>query len=175
MIIAEIVIIFFIVDFITGFVHWLEDSYANPEIWWMRVVAEDNILHHKKPRAFLQKSWWQSSYDLVFLSCLYLLVNYLWFSVSWHDIVFVILVVNANQVHKWSHQRDDEKSYFVRKLQQWKILQSVRNHGKHHRACMNSHYCTFGNFLNPVLEYLGFWRKLEFAVSALFNVQPRRI
>ena len=50
-------------DFICGFVHWYEDNYGN-EDWPIigEFIIAPNRLHHSKPRAFTESSWWPATF-----------------------------------------------------------------------------------------------------------------
>lgn len=52
-------------DFVSGFVHWAEDAYARKDTPIVgKWIGEANIEHHIKPRAFVTRGWWASSWDL---------------------------------------------------------------------------------------------------------------
>src|SRR5262245_30173371 len=92
-------------DFVAGFVHWLEDAYIREDTPLIgKHVARNNIIHHHLPRHFTKKNWWQSSWDLVGLGGLIVLLA--WFAgvLTWYVWLFVVIVANSNQVHKWAHQ-----------------------------------------------------------------------
>lgn len=149
-------------DFVTGAVHWAEDAYARRDTPLIgRFVAEANIEHHHRPRAFLARSWLASSWDLLLLSTLLLAVAWWRDQLSWHIWLFAILAANANQIHKWTHQNAQENGPLVTWLQKMKLLQTQRHHAKHHHGEKNSHYCVITNVLNPVLEELDVWKNVE--------------
>ena len=86
--------------------------------------------------------------------------------------VFALLSINANQIHKWTHRNLRENPRLVTWLQRAYVLQTPRHHGRHHHGEKNSHYCVVTNFLNPVLEEVSFWRRLERAVERLLRRAP---
>ncbi|MEC7118603.1 MAG: fatty acid desaturase CarF family protein [Pseudomonadota bacterium] len=161
-------------DFLSGLVHWWEDAYAHPDMPFMQHVAHNNLMHHHKPRDFLRKSWWQSSADLLAIGAVILLLA--WWG-GWLNIwvvLFVVIAVNANQIHKWAHQNRQEKPWLVSKLQDWRILQTPREHARHHSGEKNSHYCAITNVLNPILERLHFWVGLETIIAKTTGIQRRK-
>lgn len=160
-------------DFLSGLVHWWEDAYAHPEMPLMRQVAHNNLMHHYKPRDFLRKNWWQSSADLLVIGLLIVLVAVWLGELNIWVCLFVGLAVNANQIHKWAHQNRQEKPWIVSKLQDWRILQTPREHARHHSGEKNSHYCAITNLLNPVLEWLKFWLILEKVIAKTTGIQRR--
>jgi len=162
-------------DFISGLIHWLEDTYAKPGMPLVSKIAEENELHHTKPREFLKKNWWQSSWDIA-LAGLLIVVSAWWLkALSWAVMLFAFLVTNANQVHKWSHKNRNENGAFVRLLHKLNILQSPKHHAMHHSGAKNTHYCVLTNFLNPMLEKFNFWRKLERFNSLTFGLKPNNV
>jgi hypothetical protein len=49
-------------DFFSGVLHWAIDSYARTDLPLVgKWIGQPNIEHHKRPRAFLLRSWLQSS------------------------------------------------------------------------------------------------------------------
>ncbi len=152
-----------VADFVTGFVHWLEDSYWSPETPILgKWLIEANLEHHKNGQAFLKKSWLASSWDLYLTGMITLMTAYYLNFLTWELWLFVIISMNANQIHKWAHiTRYENKPNIIGLLQKMYILQRTDHHGQHHRKPNNSHYCVITNILNPVLDRLQFWRMLE--------------
>ena len=152
-------------DLVSGVVHWAEDAYARfkpvRKLPLINTIALENDLHHRRPRDFLARSWWASSWDLVLLGSGVLLAACLLDRMSAAVLLFVLLAVNANQIHKWTHRHPRENPWWVTQLQRLYLLQTPRHHGRHHQGDKNTHYCVVTNFLNPLLEEVDFWRRLE--------------
>ena len=162
MILVELFITILLVDFGSGLIHWMEDTFWTEETpiignW----LVKPNILHHTNGSAFVKNSWFQSSWDLLFAGIAMLVVCKLLGFLSWHVCVFVFLFINANQIHKWSHINRTKIPYLIKFLQQLRIIQTPRHHANHHRGKKNTHYCVITDFTNPLLDKLGFWRVLE--------------
>lgn len=162
-------------DLVSGLVHWFEDTYVHAKMplvgKWLGQIAADNRLHHEKPRAFLQKTWWQSSWDLVLVSSLLVLGAWWLKKLDAAVLLFTVLTANANQIHKWTHQSPAEKGWLIHRLQKLYILQTPREHGRHHSGEKDSHYCTITNFTNPILEKLRFWKRLEWMLEHGFGIK----
>ena len=170
----ELLLVVLLVDFVTGLGHWLEDSYGGPDTPWVgHSIILPNLEHHVRPRAFLAKSWWQSCGDLVTAGALLIAAAWALDALTWHVVVFAVLGSQANQVHKWAHQSAAEKGALVDALQRLRLLQTPREHGRHHSGDKDSHYCTLTNLLNPVLERLRFWRRLESLLERAFGLRKR--
>ena len=94
-------------------------------------------------------------------------------ALSWPVWVFVVLGVNANQIHKWNHMPKARRPFLVRALQDPRLIQSSRDHAAHHRGEKNTAYCVITPFLNPLLDATGFWRGLEKLTVPMLGA-PRR-
>ncbi len=162
-------------DFIAGLVHWLEDAYGKEDTPVLGpLLIRPNIVHHHLPRHFTKLSWWQSSWDLALIG-LCILVGAAWCGgLTWQVVLFVLISVNANQVHKWSHMSRSEVGPLVAFLQDWRILLTPRQHALHHTDPKNTYYCPVTNIVNPLLEAVRFWDALESAVETLTGLTHRR-
>lgn len=161
-------------DFASGAVHWVEDAYIRKDTPMLgKLIANANIEHHEKPRAFVARNWLASSWDLVLLSLL--LIGVAWASdhLTWQVWLFAALSANANQIHKWSHRAPHENGRIISFLQRIKLLQTQRHHAQHHRMDKNTHYCSITNIVNPVLDELGFWKEIEGALKKMFGMTRR--
>jgi ubiquitin-conjugating enzyme E2 variant len=162
MIALEFVAVWLLADFVSGVVHWAEDSYgteATPVIG--RWVVAPNVLHHRDPLAFVGKSWIGSSWDLAIAGVAIVAVAALAGVLTWHVALFALLGANANQIHKWNHMRRASIPPPIRAMQRLHLVQSAHHHVQHHRGTKDSHYCVITNVLNPILDGAGFWRMLE--------------
>jgi ubiquitin-conjugating enzyme E2 variant len=160
-------------DFVSGIVHWAEDAYARfkpaRKLPLINTIALENELHHRRPREFLARSWWASSWDLALIGAAVVWAACAMDRMSAAVLVFVVLAVNANQIHKWTHRNPRENPWWVTRLQRCYVLQTPRHHSRHHQGEKNTHYCVVTNFLNPLLEEVGFWRRLEALVARVIR------
>jgi ubiquitin-conjugating enzyme E2 variant len=173
MIVVELIAVWLLVDFVSGVVHWAEDSYGRettPVIG--RWVIAPNVLHHRDASAFVRSSWFASSWDLAAAGAMIVAVAALAGVLTWHVALFALLGANANQIHKWNHMRHSSVPLAIRVLQRLHILQSSRHHSQHHRGAKNSHYCVITEVLNPLLDRMGWWRMLEKLLAPVLGL-PR--
>ena len=174
LLILEIATCVLVTDFVSGLLHWLEDAYGREDFPITgRLFTKPNMLHHQNPRAFVRNSWWRSSWDLLCISAAIVFIAWLFGCLTWHVWLFAALGTNANQIHKWAHRSQQENGWLISFLQYCRILQSPRHHAHHHSDPKNSHYCVLTDFLNPVLDRMGFWTALERMIWRLFGI-PRR-
>lgn len=161
-------------DFVAGLVHWLEDAYGSEDTPLVGpLLIKPNIVHHHHPRFFTKLSWWQSSWDLLLVGAA-ILGGAAWLdTLTWQVGLFVIISVNANQVHKWSHMTRAEVGPVVAFLQDVRVLQTPRHHALHHTDPKNTYYCPVTNLVNPLLEACDFWGRLEAVIHRLTGVGHR--
>jgi ubiquitin-conjugating enzyme E2 variant len=173
-VLAEILAVAALADFLAGVIHWIEDAYFDEDTPVIGpLFIRPNIVHHHLPRYFTKLSWWESSKDL-FVAGLVVLAGAWWADLlTWQVWLFVILSVNANQIHKWSHRTRAENGKIISWLQDWKILQTPRHHGLHHTDPKNTFYCPITNFVNPVLEKISFWTRLEAVIERVTGIGHR--
>ena len=171
---AQVIAVWLATDLLSGVFHWMEDAYGDPA-WPVvgRHVTKPNVLHHYVPRAFVTNSWWRSSRLLLGICTVITLTTLAlgWF--NWMVALAMVLGLNANQVHKWSHRSRRENGPVIGWLQRVHLLQSPSHHHRHHVHGKDSHYCVLTDFLNPVLDGVGFWRGLEWLVARVLGVQRR--
>ena len=151
-----------LVDFVSGLVHWAEDTFWTEQTPLVgRWIVAPNVLHHHDGGAFARNNWLQSSWDLLAVGAL--IVGLAWFLnlLSWHVWLFALVGINANQIHKWSHLPPTRVPAWARELQRIYVLQSSAHHVAHHRGEKNSRYCVITPVLNPVLDRIRFWHALE--------------
>lgn len=170
----QIVLIVGLADFVAGVIHWLEDAYFTEDTPFVGSrFIRPNIIHHHFPRFFTKWSWWYSSRDLVLIGAILLLAAWPLGLLGWRLVLFVTVSVNANQIHKWAHRTRAENGRLISKLQDWRILQTPRHHGLHHSDPKNTYYCPVTNYVNPILERLQFWERLEAVIERLTGVAHR--
>ena len=173
-IVLETVLIVALADFLAGIIHWAEDAYFTEDTPVIGALfIRPNIVHHHLPRYFTRLSWWQSSWDLVLLGGALLLAAWPLGLLGWPLGLFVAVSVNGNEVHKWSHRTRKENGRLISTLQDWRILQTPRHHGRHHSDPKNTHYCPITNLVNPLLEHVSFWFRLESIIERLTGATHR--
>jgi plasmanylethanolamine desaturase len=152
------------VDFITGFLHWAEDTWTAPGASKLldRWIVRDNIEHHRKPGLIRAGDYWGTNKVCIALAAVAAVVLMLFHVHAWQAYLIVALLSQSNQVHLWAHSAGPPR--LVRWLQRLGILQSRAHHGVHHKRPYASRFCTTTNYLNPVLDGLRFWRGLEWLI-----------
>ena len=162
-------------DFLSGFVHWAADTYGTEKT---PVVGQSLIkpfrLHHLYPRDICVHNLATTVGNTCILAvpvlgfCVYLL----WI-IEHGLLAFIILcttlmaasTVATNLFHKWAHQESISKG--VRLLQRMRLVLDPDHHELHHTQPFDKHYCITNGWLNPLLNKIGFFRKLEALLSMM--------
>ncbi|MCZ6604550.1 MAG: hypothetical protein O7A03_05335 [Alphaproteobacteria bacterium] len=171
---ADIVLIILAVDFGSGLLHWLEDSYGDPA--WPIIghfVIEPNLHHHRRPADMTKHNWFMTSRVLLALGAVVISLAWAGGALSWQLCFFVAIGINTNQIHKWNHLPRRGRGPILRALHRLRLLQTPEHHCRHHRGGLDTHYCVVTNILNPVLDRAGFWCGLELGLSVLFGATKR--
>lgn len=163
-------------DFITGFVHWIEDTYGLPS-WPLlgSFVIEPNIEHHLHPgflgtMSNLALRNYQAVVPMTGISAVALVLCG-W--KAWPLAATLCMASLGNEVHTWNHRR--KNNAVIRFLQNACIVQTPRQHAKHHRPPFDTYFCTLTNVTNELLEAVGFWRRLEWLLFSLFGLTTKRM
>ncbi len=173
--IGKIFLLWLMADFITGMIHWWEDAYGNPT-WRIlgKYVIQPNLEHHKNPRRLIKGSYWNRVDTSVYLAFMIGFVSYFCGVLSWGMIVFLVFSSQANEVHAASHRTDKENGKILVFLQSIGLLQKRKTHGWHHKAPYDTNFCVMTEFLNPVLNKIDFWAKMEWSILKIFKIKVLR-
>ena len=162
------------VDFVSGVLHWLEDSYgrASWPLVGKRVIAP-NIKHHFRPRAFTKSTFLRRNTVTLLLAGLRLGVVTLFGWLNWMWVLACVVGGIANEIHCWAHRSPRENGKFITFLHRWKILQSPKGHAVHHTDPKDCSYCTVTDWLNPILDRLRFWERCEWMIRKVTGARRR--
>lgn len=157
-------------DLVSGIVHWAADTYCSEDT---PVVGPSLVrpfrMHHIYPRDICTHNLIETVGNVCILAvpvlsvCLYLL----WVMPESGLLAFAVIcvalmaaaTVATNQFHKWAHQ--ESPSALARWLQRTRLVLEPSHHKLHHTEPFNIHYCITNGWLNPLLNKLKFFRRLE--------------
>ncbi len=165
--ILEIFAAYLAADFISGLGHWVEDTYFVPGKFKLlnERVIEPNIYHHQNPYPIVNRSYIEINLVSMLLALMGILILLgLGIKDFYYYLVF-LFVSHANQTHQWGH--NPKPSKIVSTIQSTGLIQSYKHHNKHHKRPYDSKYCVMTDYLNPILDYLKFWRALEWIFAKL--------
>lgn len=172
---ATIILCVLIADFITGLVHWWEDTYGLPT-WPVLgpAVIKDNIDHHLHPSEIGSMGGIvYRNYQTWLLASVLVLVLHLLDVAYWPFVLTACVASFGNEIHTWTHRKSPSK--LVRLLQDCDLIHTPQQHAKHHKPPYDTYFCTITNVVNPLLEVIDFWRRVEWLIANLFGVEPKRM
>jgi hypothetical protein len=169
-------------DFISGVVHWAADTYGSED---MRVIGPSLVkpfrLHHIYPRDICTHGLVETTGNVCILAVpvLALFLYLMWLlpdsvGLAFSAISFALMAsatVATNQFHKWAHQ--ESPSDLARWLQRKRLVLEPQHHKRHHTQPFDINYCITNGWLNPILNKVKFFRRLEAAIG-LFGIQTAR-
>ena len=161
-------------DLVTGLVHWAADTYCSEET---PIIGPSLIkpfrLHHTYPRDICTHNVVTTIGNTCILAVplLSFCLSLMWLDTESGWMAFAILCVSlmaaatvaTNQFHKWAHQ--EQPSRAVRLLQRLRLVLEPSHHESHHTEPFNMHYCITNGWLNPLLNKIKFFRRLEAALA----------
>lgn len=155
-------------DFISGLGHWFEDVYGNPD-WPLlgKYIVLPNMEHHNTPNSFLKATYWYRNGMIILTGIALLATIFLLGKFCWQVAFLIIYLSQVNEVHAISHRRKNKIPAFFRFLQSIGLVQSNLHHGWHHKAPFDCNYCIMTEYLNPMLNRIQFWTRLERVLSRI--------
>ena len=158
--VGQLVIGWLMADLVTGAFHWWEDEFGCEE--WPVIgpwLIAPNRLHHIEPLAFAANGFWGRNRESILLAAV-VGIGWVLLAPSAFMVSFLAGAALANEVHFLAHS-PKHAGLAVRVLQQTGLLQSPKAHAAHHRPPFSQNYCVLTDWLNPILEAVGFWRRAE--------------
>jgi ubiquitin-conjugating enzyme E2 variant len=177
---------FLLADFVSGFVHWMADTWGSTE---MPVLGKALIRpfreHHVDPKAMTRHDYIETNGANCLISIpvavMTLLIPLdvegwvtpaLFTAVSLGSMIFWVMM--TNQIHKWSHLDPEQTPGPLRWAQRMHLVLPPTHHDRHHTAPFDTYYCITTGWLNWPLHKLGFFRALERLLMATTSMVPRR-
>lgn len=165
---------FLLADFLSGVFHWMEDRYGSPRWPIVGPIIAKTIRHHARPLRITRQPLLLRSAPVFFMVATAFTALYLLGWMTPMALTALTLLAFSNEIHAWAHQSPEKNGPVISRLQKWGFIQSFSQHAAHHRGLKNTHYCTVTNWLNPVLERLRFWRRVEVLIRVFTRQRPRR-
>jgi hypothetical protein len=169
-----------IADFGSGLVHWGADTWGRDDLPVIgpRLLVPFRV-HHINPDDFLGRNFVDTNGDVALISIapLVALAMLLPLDEAWQRAAAVggLGLCGAgmltNQFHQWAHMPAPPR--VVRLLQDARIILGRPEHAAHHDRPYDAHYCITTGWCNRPLETIGFFRRLERAITRLTGARPR--
>jgi hypothetical protein len=170
-------------DFISGFVHWLFDTWGSLDTPVFGKLAIRTFRHHHvDEKAITRHDFIETNGHNIALTTIWSLVGI--GILHFRSVVTPLDVFSCNallsavfftaitsQVHKWAHE--DVPPPAIAFLQRTSLLLSPHHHAVHHSAPYNRNYCITVGWLNGPLRAIRFFETLERLITAVTGAVPR--
>jgi plasmanylethanolamine desaturase len=165
-------------DFISGFVHWLADTWGTPE-WPIigKALIRPFREHHVDQKEITRHDFIETNGNNCFISipaaslAALLPDGTVWFFCAALTFAMCLAIFGTNQFHKWAHTDDPPR--YARALQRASLILPPDHHAVHHTAPYAKYYCITVGWLNEALFRLRFFQTLEKIVTRLTGLIPR--
>lgn len=167
------------VDLGSGLVHWAADTWGRDDCPMIgpRLLVPFRV-HHINPDDFLRRRFIDTNGEVaaaavpILLTLLAVPLDSPWGGpLAVFGLAFCGLGSLTNQIHQWAHM--SRPPALVRALQGCGVLLGRTEHAAHHARPYDRHYCITTGWCNRPLDAIGFFRRLESAVTAVTGVTPR--
>lgn len=172
---------FLAADFVSGFVHWMADSWGSTELPLLGpALIRPFREHHVDPKAITRHDFIETNGNNCLISLPVLLATALmpldhpWLlgaAVFMASMVWFVML--TNQFHKWAHLEEGEAPKLIAALQASRLILSRPHHQLHHTAPYHTYYCITTGWLNWPLHHSRFFRGLERVITATSGMVPR--
>jgi plasmanylethanolamine desaturase len=168
-------------DFISGFVHWMFDTWGAVETpVFGRLAIRTFRHHHVDPKAITRHDFIETNGHNFTLS-LVLVVNGVSHADPEHATIAdvfiatssafgIVFVSLTSQIHKWAHMERPPR--MVALLQRARLVLSPGHHARHHVAPHDRSYCITVGWLNGPLRRIRFFETLERVITLLSGAVP---
>jgi ubiquitin-conjugating enzyme E2 variant len=166
-------------DFGSGIVHWAADTWGRDDLPVIghRLLVPFRV-HHVNPDDFLRRRFIDTNGDIACLTVPVLLgLCLVPLDTGWGGPLAVFgfglcgIGVMTNQIHQWAHMPSPPPAICA--LQFGGVLLGRADHAAHHDRPYDAHYCITTGWCNRPLEAIGFFRRLETAITRLTGARPR--
>jgi ubiquitin-conjugating enzyme E2 variant len=169
-------------DFISGFVHWLFDSWGDLDTPVFGRLAIRTFRHHHVDQKAI------TTHDFVETNACNIALTTIWATwgllhlrgdqVTLGQVFFAQSLLCATfftsftaQIHKWAHSDQPPRSIAL--LQRLRLVLAPDHHSVHHSAPYNRNYCITVGWMNGPLRAIRFFETLERTITAITGIVPR--
>jgi ubiquitin-conjugating enzyme E2 variant len=152
-------------DLATGIFHWSVDNYGTIKTPIFGSVCASFQGHHDTPWTITFRSFANNVYKICYGSIPALLLLLALHPAPAYQLFFTLFInwwVISQELHKFSHMKNPPA--LIASLQNLRIILSRKEHGLHHSAPFEGHYCILTGICNPLLDKTNFFRYLEMIV-----------
>lgn len=170
-----------LVDFVSGLIHWACDTWGRFEtpIFGPTMIRSFRM-HHVDPQDITRHGFIETNAASSYMSPPFLALSFYTNNgsfgsqtLNWTILFSVVLGILTNEIHKWAHMVYKKPNFIVQFLQKHGLIISYEKHRIHHQGEFNSGYCIINGWMNPFLEKINFWRRLESFITNVTGAIPR--
>ena len=164
---------YLLADFLAGSVHWIADRFFDPEtpLLGPMLIAPFRE-HHEDALEITRHDFFEVSGNnaLITLPIVVFIAAYP-APVGARPQFLVVLGASStlalfvtNQFHSWAHSPSPPR--LVRKLHRWGLILTPKRHALHHRNEHDRAFCVTSGWLNPFLDRIRFFDRMERVIDA---------
>lgn len=171
-------------DFISGFVHWMFDTWGSVDTPVVgRLAIRTFRHHHVDAKAITRHDFIETNGHNIALTIIYGVSGLVFVVPSPEDAglddVFIVqcllcatfFTAFTSQIHKWAHM--DQPPRIIGLLQRARLVLSPDHHDVHHTAPYARNYCITVGWMNGPLRAVRFFETLEWIISSVTGAVPR--
>ena len=168
-------------DFVSGFVHFLADTYAREETPFLgpKLIFPFRE-HHRDPLGITKHDFVEANGDNCLVTLLVLVPFDLLVPAVFPDhleqtagfalfslfvLVFSLAILFTSIVHGWAHM--ERPPLVARVLMRARLIISREHHAGHHDGTFRKHYCITTGWLNRPLDRMDFFTRVRALLSAV--------
>lgn len=173
---------YLVADFLAGSVHWLADRYFDPTTPLLGpLLIAPFREHHDDAASIGRHDFFEVSGNNALVSIPLVLALFALPAPTAFGTAFIALfglslsaaLVATNQFHGWAHSADPPSP--VRRLHRWGLILTPERHALHHSAAHDRSYCVTSGWLNPLLDGLHFFDRIEKVIDGSRRRLQRRM
>jgi plasmanylethanolamine desaturase len=167
-------------DLCSGLVHWGADNWGAPDTPFIGSgFIRPFRHHHLDPKEMCNHDFIELNGNLALVVLPVIIATIMIpLNVSpWLDcyvrgsiLSLVLWTCLTQQIHSWVHQ--DNPPRVVTYLQRAHLILGVDHHNRHHLPPHTSNYCITTGWLNPILDIIQFFPRLEWMIHKLTGATP---
>lgn len=169
-------------DFISGFVHWMFDTWGAVDTPFFGSLAIRTFRHHHvDQKAITRHDFVETNGHNIALGSICTGTGLLVLkpgNTTLLDVFFAMSCLFAavftaftSQIHKWAHM--DRPPRAIQLLQRARLVLSPDHHALHHSAPYNRNYCITIGWMNGPLRMVRFFETLERVITLVTGTLPR--
>jgi ubiquitin-conjugating enzyme E2 variant len=164
---------YLLADFLTGLVHWIADRFFDPETPVLGPMLIGPFRdHHEDALGITRHDFFEVSGNnalvtiplVVFIAARPTPVDLLPQILAVLGASLTLAVFVTNQFHSWAHSPSPPG--LVRRLHASGLILTPKRHARHHRNNRDGAYCVTSGWLNPLLDRIRFFERMERMIDA---------